>query len=242
MSRGYVVCKGSRIDIGQRTECLTDRDLDDFVEALALAGMGSGTNSYATAVRTAVALGGKICPHCLSTSVSWKKTTKSQQGPVTNSSVANRLDGSGITPSTISPLTAGQDRSEHGYRIAHAQKSLSLVLKHMWCHGFLTNPPPVCVIDAVILNAASARGAGTHTVTWTRVASLKAYREHLAICQRAAGVYQIATWELFVFDGGEPPRRLTDEQLKRAKEAFLQKDGFAAPLGVDWGQARMALT
>ena len=235
VSQGFVVCKGSRIDIGQRVEFLTDRDLDDFVGALARAGMGSGTNSYVTAVMTAVSLDGQVCRHCLSASVPRKEPTKLREGSVAvANTVANPADRSGAPPSgNTDTLTTGQDRSEHGYRIAHAQKSLSLVLKHMWCHGFLTDPPPVCVIDSIILRAAAARGAGTHAVTWTRVASLKAYREHLAICQRAAGGHNIAIWELFIFYGGEPPSGLTDEQLKRAKDAFLQKDSFAAPPGSD---------
>ncbi|MFC6523179.1 hypothetical protein ACFQAT_28865 [Undibacterium arcticum] len=160
-----------------------------------------------------------------------KELAKPRQGSVANT-LANPTDRSGAPPpGNTGTLTAGQDRSECGYRIAHAQKSLSLVLKHMWCHGFLTNPPPVCVIDSIILRAAAGRGAATHRVPWTRVASLKAYREHLAICKCAAGGHQIAIWELFVFYGGEPPGDLTNEQLQHAKESFLLKNPFAAPPG-----------
>lgn len=227
--RGYVVCKSSRIDIGQRSECLTDRDLDNFVNALARAGMGTGTNSYSTAVRAAVLLDGPECQHCLSTSVSRKVLTKLQQGSV-DGPPTNPADGSRAPPGDTGRLTVVPDRSERGYRVAHAQKSLSLVFKHLWCHGFLTNPPPICVIDSIILSEAASRGAGTHPIPWTRVASLKAYREHLAVCKRAAGGHQIAIWELFVFYGGEPPIDLTDEQLQHAKEAFLLNDSFAAPL------------
>lgn len=234
--RGYVVCKGSRIDIGQRPECLTDRDLDNFVNALARAGMGTGTNSYSTAVRAAVSLDGPECQHCLSKSVPRKVPTKLQQGSVAGPST-NPADGSRTPPVGTGRLTVGPDRSERGYRVAHAQKSLSLVFKHLWCHGFLTNPPPICVIDSIILSEAAARGAGTHPIPWTRVASLEAYREHLAICKRAAGGHQIAIWELFVFYGGEPPSDLTEEQLQHAKEAFLLNDAFAARPGSDWRRA-----
>lgn len=233
MSRGYIVCKGSRMDIGHPVACLTERHLDDFVGALARAGMGSGTNSYVTAVKAAISLDGQACQHCFSISIPRKEPAKPRPDSVAKT-FANPADRSGATrPSKTGILIAGQDRSECGYRIAHAQKSLSLVLKHMWCHGFLTAPPPVCVIDSVILGAAAVRGAATHRIPWTRVASLNAYREHLGICKRAAGGHQIAIWELFVFHGGEPPGAVTDERLQHAKEAFLLNDSFAAPPGSD---------
>jgi hypothetical protein len=107
----------------------------------------------------------------------------------------------------------------------------------MWCHGFLTSPPPVCVIDSIILEAAAVRGAATHRVPWTRVASLNAYREHLAICKYAAGGHQIAIWELFAFHGGEPPGAMTHEQLQHAKKSFLLNDPFAAPPDSDRSRA-----
>lgn len=235
VSGGYIKCKGSTIDIGQQVECITERHLDDFVGALARAGMGSGTNSYVTAVRAAISLDGQACQHCLSTSVFRKEPAKPRQGSVVANTLANPpTDRSGASPpGNTGTLTAGQDRSECGYRIAHAQKSLSLVLKHMWCHGFLTSPPPVCVIDSIILRAAAVRGAATHRVPWTRVASLNAYREHLAICKCAAGRHQIAIWELFVFNDEEPQGAMTDEQLQHAKESFLHEDSFAARPGSD---------
>ena len=42
-----------------------------------------------------------------------------------------------------------------GFRVSHAQKSLSLLLKHAWCHG-LMDEPPSCPVDRLILTAADA--------------------------------------------------------------------------------------
>ena len=237
VSRGYIVCKGLRVDIDQQVEGLTDRHLHDFVGALALAGMGSGTNSYVTAVMAAISLDGHVCQHCSGKNFSWKVPAKPRQGSADNTFAHLKGRSDAPPPGSAGALTTGQDRSENGYRIAHAQKSMSLVLKHMWCHGFLAAPPPVCVIDSVILGAAAARGAATHSIPWTRVASLNVYREHLAICKCAAGGHQIAIWELFVFHGGEPSGTLTDKQLKHAKESFLLEDSFAARPGSDRNRA-----
>jgi len=41
-------------------------------------------------------------------------------------------------------------KNDKGFRIAHAQKSLSVYLKHLWCLD-LINEPPMCPIDNIIL-------------------------------------------------------------------------------------------
>ena len=40
---------------------------------------------------------------------------------------------------------------ESGFRIAHAQKSLSIYLKHCWCRRIIKPVPPVCPIDGNVL-------------------------------------------------------------------------------------------
>ncbi len=46
----------------------------------------------------------------------------------------------------------GKNGYDNEFRIAHAQKSLSVCLKHLWVRGELgKNEPPVCPIDGVVL-------------------------------------------------------------------------------------------
>jgi hypothetical protein len=70
------------------------------------------------------------------------------------------------------------------YRIAHAQKSLSLVLKHLWCHERLPQgtEPPGCPIDRMILDHVKR----SHGITWTMINTPDAYHSALALVQAAA--------------------------------------------------------
>lgn len=54
-----------------------------------------------------------------------------------------------------------QPEYEPGFRIAHAQKSLSIYLKHCWCRGIITPIPPVCPIDGNVLKWINVRSAWT---------------------------------------------------------------------------------
>jgi len=56
-----------------------------------------------------------------------------------------------------------------GFRIAHAQKSLSLVLKHFWCNGVLSEPP-CCPVDRSVLVCA---GASQQTARWTDLNTIR---------------------------------------------------------------------
>ena len=47
-----------------------------------------------------------------------------------------------------------------GFRIAHAQKSLALYLKHLWCRGDLATPP-ACPVDRLMLTQRKPR-TGLH--------------------------------------------------------------------------------
>lgn len=88
-----------------------------------------------------------------------------------------------------------------GFRIAHAQKSLSLVLKHYWCNGVL-GEPPCCPVDRRILTTA---GAGQQEARWTDVDTVPQYLGKLALLSTAAGASRfapisLAEWELEAFN------------------------------------------
>ena len=90
-----------------------------------------------------------------------------------------------------------------GFRIAHAQKSLSLTLKHFWCNDEM-DEPPCCPVDRRILTIA---GATPSAAKWTDLDSLNAYHEKLERLRTASAnsVIQpisLAQWELYAFNHG----------------------------------------
>ena len=89
---------------------------------------------------------------------------------------------------------------EPGFRISHAQKSLSLVLKHYWCLG-IGAMPPECPVDRPILVAARA---GELNSKWTDVNSIAAHQVKMGFIAEAAARegLEIAEWELKVVNGG----------------------------------------
>ena len=98
-----------------------------------------------------------------------------------------------------------QDKGyEEGFRLGHAQKSLSIYLKHMWCRGELASRPPVCPIDGVILKSLN------NYDSWTKVNGLEdkkkiytGYRKHLEMVKTAArndGYNSLAEWELMKWE------------------------------------------
>jgi hypothetical protein len=88
-------------------------------------------------------------------------------------------------------------RCDPGFRISHAQKSLSLVLKHYWCHGKIEEPPS-CPVDRLILTIA---GATSNLRTWTSVNTMHAYRDQINFLDQAAlaAGESVAVWELLNF-------------------------------------------
>lgn len=89
---------------------------------------------------------------------------------------------------------------EPGFRVAHAQKSLSLVLKHGWCNGTVEMPPH-CVVDRRILRAANARQVEQR---WTDVNTWEEHLEKMSIVEAAARLHEdwpltLAEWELWAF-------------------------------------------
>lgn len=87
-----------------------------------------------------------------------------------------------------------------GFRIAHAQKSLSLLLKHCWCNDAI-DTPPCCPVDRRVLTI-----VGDRRPKWTDIDSMDSYRAKLAVLDVAARRYpgfraSLAVWELVVFNG-----------------------------------------
>lgn len=75
------------------------------------------------------------------------------------------------------------------FRVAHAQKSLSVFLKHMWLISDNMPTPPVCPIDGIILKAVGSNEA------WTKLNNLDEYKEYLRIVKKVSGD-NMAEWEL----------------------------------------------
>lgn len=95
----------------------------------------------------------------------------------------------------------GKDGYDNGFRIAHAQKSLSIFLKHMWCNNLITEIPPVCPIDGVILKYCGC------FAPWTKVNSIDSYNEQLAIVEnkkRMDGFESLAEWEVCKYKQNKP--------------------------------------
>jgi len=86
-----------------------------------------------------------------------------------------------------------------GFRISHAQKGLSVFLKHIWCIDRERFPsPPQCPVDSVIMKQA---GAANHPPKWTRINSIEEHREKIALLRGVAerARLPLAHWELLTF-------------------------------------------
>lgn len=88
------------------------------------------------------------------------------------------------------------DKYPKEFRIAHAQKSLSIFLKHMWFNIEDMPEPPVCPIDGVILKAVGSNGA------WTKLNDLKTYTNYLDEVEKFANAkgMSLAKWELITWN------------------------------------------
>lgn len=84
-----------------------------------------------------------------------------------------------------------------GFRVSHAQKSLAVYLKHLWCLGRVCEPPS-CPVDRIVLTLAEAP---VSLRAWTTVDSWELYDQQLGfIRSKAAGESQtLAVWELVHF-------------------------------------------
>ena len=86
-----------------------------------------------------------------------------------------------------------------GFRLAHAQKSLALKMKHHWCLGEIPEPP-CCPIDRFVLRKAGA----APSEVWTRIDNWDSYDRQLAYLEGAADAagLSLAVWELYIFEWG----------------------------------------
>ncbi len=84
-----------------------------------------------------------------------------------------------------------------GFRISHAQKSIAVALKHLWCLDQAAMPPQ-CPVDSIALRAAGLKCPYTR---WTHVDSIDEHRVlvgHLRQAASGSGL-ELAEWELSVF-------------------------------------------
>jgi hypothetical protein len=83
------------------------------------------------------------------------------------------------------------------FRISHAQKSLSVFLKHLWCMDVI-EAPPQCPVDSIVLERAGLRYPETR---WAYVNCIEEHRRKVAClvqCATARGM-GLAEWELRTF-------------------------------------------
>ncbi|MCK5800494.1 MAG: hypothetical protein KAI47_25070 [Deltaproteobacteria bacterium] len=91
----------------------------------------------------------------------------------------------------------GNSSLEPGFRISHAQKSISVFLKHMWCMGKV-HTPPQCPVDRVVLIKAGLSG---NNAGWTHVNSIKEHRVKVGFLIEAMTTKDgsLSEWELRSF-------------------------------------------
>ncbi|MCB1203892.1 MAG: hypothetical protein KDN18_06510 [Verrucomicrobiae bacterium] len=87
--------------------------------------------------------------------------------------------------------------TDPGFRISHAQKSISVFLKHLWCMGDIACPPQ-CPVDAMILKKAGKRYPDTK---WGYVNSIDEHRLKVSFLEAAKNesTESLAEWELKKF-------------------------------------------
>lgn len=78
------------------------------------------------------------------------------------------------------------------FRLAQAQKSLSLYLKHLWCMELIPLPP-VCPVDTLILRKTAI---AEECRNWICVCTIEEYRNRLDAINVAAGELSFVEWEL----------------------------------------------
>lgn len=83
-----------------------------------------------------------------------------------------------------------------GFKISHAQKSLSVYLKYLWCTTQIAEPP-ACPIDAIVLRKASITN-----VTWTTMNDISELIEVVNQIKELAYTQSLtlAKWELINFN------------------------------------------
>lgn len=112
----------------------------------------------------------------------------------------------------------GKDGYDDEFRIAHAQKSLSICLKHLWCRGELgNNIPPLCPVDGILLKAAH------NYDSWTKVNTMEEFESHIALLKQCAEGYDnLSCWELMTW---KPQGRKAHGSKTSKKKGGLRKAG-----------------
>lgn len=97
-----------------------------------------------------------------------------------------------------------------GFRISHAQKGLSVFLKHLWCMDLIEEPPQ-CPVDRRILveiqkavKDEDLKNIGWtrkdfKAIAWTTVDSIEDHRKIMKAIQTIKGAMSFALWELEAF-------------------------------------------
>jgi hypothetical protein len=85
------------------------------------------------------------------------------------------------------------------FRVSHAQKSISVYIKHLWCCGEIAEPN-ICPVDRVILKRTAAKNR-FDLLKWTGVNSIEEYRVRFDFIRQAAHAasMSVACWELSHF-------------------------------------------
>ena len=96
------------------------------------------------------------------------------------------------------------------FRVSHAQKSLSVFLKHMWCITEDMPMPPACPIDRRILQEAKIYEP------WTKLDCIKTYKEWLNKIANLAGNEPLAKWELVKWN--QPSRQRVTNKTESSKQ------------------------
>lgn len=117
----------------------------------------------------------------------------------------------------------GHSDFDNEFRIAHAQKSLSIFLKHMWCNNLITVLPPVCPIDGVILKYCGSNDS------WTKVNSIETYKNHLVLVERQRetdNIDSLPEWEVWAFNKNQDsPKDQKETSTKRNSKRKGQSVG-----------------
>lgn len=98
----------------------------------------------------------------------------------------------------------GKYLSAEGFRISHAQKSLSVYMKHLWCMGVI-NEPPQCPVDKFILVEISKneKYRDFKNIAWTKINDIAVHRSIIDAIREISGTKSIARWELEAFPGAK---------------------------------------
>ena len=88
-------------------------------------------------------------------------------------------------------------KTDPGFRLSHAQKSISVFLKHLWCMDKVAAPPQ-CPVDRIILETAGKRYKDTK---WGYVNAIEEHRTKIDFLKDAKNTDQsLAEWELMTFN------------------------------------------